>query len=738
MHALDERRRGPFAAPARSGRADAVLTGRRRPLRRTAYGASELAAAIFALACVGLFVVTPLDLRTQFALAAGTFLGAMFLGRLRSRAATLALIVLSVAVTGRYLYWRITTTAAAEWSLDTVLASILLAAELYSCAMLLLAYGQSIARLPRRPAPMPKDVAQWPTVDVFIPTYNETLETVRPTVLAAAAMDWPADRLRVHLLDDGRREAFRAFAQQAGVDYVTRPNNVHAKAGNLNHALAKTNGEFVAIFDCDHVPTRSFLQVAMGWLLRDPTLALVQTPHHFYSPDPFSRNLRTAGRVPGESDLFYGVIQPGLDTWNASFFCGSCAVLRRTALEDVGGVAVETVTEDAHTALKMHRRGWRTAYLEVPQAAGLATETLAAHVGQRIRWARGMAQIFRVDNPLFGRGLTLSQRLCYFAAMLHFFSGIPRLVFLLAPVAYLVFGRHIFNALPLAAVAYGLPHLAHSTATNARIHGRFRHSFWSEVYETCLAYYISIPTTLALIAPRSGRFNVTPKGERVEHPYFDAQVARPFLLLAAVNLAALAAGAWKLYAGTSDVDSLAINLTWAIHNLIILAAAIAAACELPQVRSSHRVRVDLPAMLRLNDGRTLRCDTRDLGRDGASVVVAAEPRLSHRERVWLSLFTFGQEHPLPAEVIDRNSRTVRVRFTALSLDQERHLVRSIFSRADAWLGWTRGQRRDRPLLTLASIARHGLLGVGRALRLTLFPPRTTRIQKLRPAIRSAQ
>jgi cellulose synthase (UDP-forming) len=321
--------------------------------------------------------------------------------------------------------------------------------------------------------------------------------------------------------------------------------------------------------------------------------------------------------------------------------------------------------------------------------------------------------------------------------MLHFFSGIPRLVFLLAPVAYLVFGRHIFNALPLAAVAYGLPHLAHSTATNARIHGKFRHSFWSEVYETCLAYYISIPTTLALIAPRSGRFNVTPKGERVEQPYFDARVARPFLLLAAVNIAALAAGAWKLYAGTSDVDSLAINLAWAVHNVIILAAAIAAACELPQVRSSHRVRVDLPAMLRLNDGRTLRGETRDLGHDGASVVIAAEARLSQRERVWLSLFTFGQEHPLPAEVVERNSRTVRIRFTALSLDQERHLVRSMFSRADAWLGWTRGHRRDRPLLTLASIARHGFLGVGRAVRLTLFPPRGTPLQRLRPAFRSA-
>ena len=681
-------------------------------------------AAIFAGLCITLFVVTPLDLRTQFALAGSLVVAALILGRSQGRLATLSLVLLSVATTGRYLWWRLGTTLSSDWSFDAVLSGILLAAELYACAMLLLAYAQSIAGLRRKPVPMPHDLASWPSVDVFIPTYNEPLDIVRATVLAAASLDWPRDRLRVWVLDDGRRPGFREFAAEAGVGYVTRPDNAHAKAGNLNHALGKTNGEFVAIFDCDHVPVRSFLQTTMGWLLRDPRLALVQTPHHFYSLEPFGRNLGTAPRVPGESELFYGVIQPGIDTWNASFFCGSCAVLRRSALDDVGGIAVETVTEDAHTALKMHRRGWRTAYLDVPQAAGLSTETLAAHVGQRIRWARGMAQIFRVDNPMFGRGLKLSQRLSYFAAMLHFFSGVPRLVFLLAPVGYLVFGWHIFNALPLAAVAYGLPHLIHSTACNARIHGRFRHSFWSEVYETCLAWYTAIPTTLALIAPRTGKFNVTAKGGRVDVPYFDGRIALPYILLAAVNLTAIAAGAWKLRMGDGELDSLAINAAWALHNLIVLAAAIGAACERPQVRAAQRVPARLPAMLRFADGTTAAAETRDLGRDGASVTLRAPVPMSQREQVWLSLFCFDAEQPLPAEVLDAGGRSVRVRFTSLSLEQEAHLVRAIFSRADAWLGWADGHRRDRPLLTLLSIARHGAAGVGRALALSMRrPPR---------------
>ena len=682
------------------------------------------------LACIGVFVTTPLDLRTQAALAVGTFVAALLIGRKRGRTARLALIVTSIAVTGRYLYWRITTTIGGEWSVDAVLGAILLCAELYSCAMLVLAYAQSAAPLRRKPVPLPEDVSAWPSVDVFIPTYNEPIEVVRATVLAARALDWPADRLAVHLLDDGRRPAFRAFAEEAGVGYVTRPDNLHAKAGNLNHALAVTHAEFVAIFDCDHVPVRSFLQVAMGWLLRDRRLAVVQTPHRFYSPDPYSRNLMTWPSVPSESELFYGVIQPGLDTWNASFFCGSCAVLRRAALEDVGGIAVDTVTEDAHTALRMHRRGWRTAYLAIPQAAGLETETLAAHVGQRIRWARGMAQVFRRDNPLLGRGLSLSQRLCYLAAMLHFFSGIPRLIFLIAPVAYLVFERHVFNALPLAAVAYGLPHLFHSTACNARIHGRFRHSFWSEVYETCLAVYTAVPTTIALFAPNAGRFNVTAKGGRIDAAHFDGRIARPSIALAAVNLAALSAGVYRLATGHGEIDSLVINVAWATHNLVILCAAIAVACERPQVREGHRVPVELPAMLQLADGRAVRCKTTDIGRGGAGVVAPACLDLSRRERVWLSVFGTGDERALPAEVLESDGRSVRVRFAPLSMEEESALVRAIFSRADAWLSWEHSHPQDRPLRTLGSIAWIGLRGVGRAVALSVGrAPRRRRLSR---------
>ena len=370
---------------------------------------------------------------------------------------------------------------------------------------------------------------------------------VKPTIYAALAIDYPADKISIHVLDDGRRPEFKAFCEEVGVNWTIRTHNRHAKAGNINEALKITKGEYLAIFDCDHIPTRSFLQIGLGWFLRDKQLSMLQTPHHFFSPDPFERNLGTFRKVPNEGELFYGLVQDGNDLWNATFFCGSCALLRRTMVEEIGGIAVETVTEDAHTALKLHRLGYTTAYLAIPQAAGLATESLSGHIGQRIRWARGMTQIFRIDNPLTGKGLKIGQRLCYLNAMMHFFYGIPRLVFLTAPLSYLFFGAHVIEAAAGTIAIYALPHMMHASITNSRMQRSFRHSFWAEVYESVLASYITAPTLLALINPKLGKFNVTAKGGQIAKDYFDCAISRPYLFLLVLNLLGFIAGIVHIY-----------------------------------------------------------------------------------------------------------------------------------------------------------------------------------------------
>ena len=386
---------------------------------------------VFLLAAAVAFyflAVLPLTWPQQAVLGLLSLLMALALARSSdSYLITLTLMMMSMFCTFRYGYWRIMTTVrffqdpGNHWgALDAFFIMSLILAECYAFGILFLGYFQTIWPLRRAPVALPEAPEEWPHIDVLIPTYNEPLDVVRYTALGALNIDWPADKLHVYILDDGRRKEFEQFAFEAGLGYKIRSDNKHAKAGNINTALKSMTSPYVAIFDCDHVPTRSFLQMTMGWFLRDPKLAMLQTPHHFYSPDPFERNLGQFRVIPNEGELFYGIVQDGNDFWNATFFCGSCAVLRRTALDEIGGIAVETVTEDAHTSLRMQMNGWGTAYINIPQAAGLATERLSAHVGQRIRWARGMIQILRTDNPLFAPGLKFAQRLCYFLAMCHY------------------------------------------------------------------------------------------------------------------------------------------------------------------------------------------------------------------------------------------------------------------------------------------------------------------------------
>ena len=674
---------------------------------------ARVAAVVFSALLMGLVISVPLDLQGQVLFSLGSFGAALLLSKTPGRLSTLAMIVLSISASSRYIYWRFTDTIGFTHWVDAAFGYGLVLAELYAFAVLLIGYLQTAWPLQRRPVPMPADVSTWPSVDVFIPSYNEPLEVVRQTVFSAMSLDWPQDRLHVYVLDDGRRPDFREFCEELGVGYIIRDNNHHAKAGNINAALKVTSSEYIAIFDCDHIPTRSFLQVCMGWFFKDTNLVMLQTPHVFFSPDPFERNLDTFHRMPNEGELFYGIVQDGNDLWNASFFCGSCAIIRRKELLEVGGIAVETVTEDAHTALKLARLGYNTAYLEVPQAAGLATESLSGHVGQRIRWARGMAQIARTDNPLFGKGLKFGQRLCYLNAMLHFFYGLPRLVFLTAPLAYLFFDAHVFQATALMITAYALPHLAHASVTNSRIQGRFRHSFWNEVYESVLAWYIMRPVIVAFINPKLGKFNVTAKGGVIEKAYFDWTIARPYVVLLLVNLVGIAVGIWKLFSADGDeTTTLVINMVWTVYNIILLGASVAVASETRQIRGTPRVAAALPAVIRFENGRTLVCKTEDFSQHGLGLTVPPESDIPMGSKLSVSLFRSDEEGVFPAVVTFNGKGRLGVKFDNLTLPQQAELASLTFARADAWIAtWGTGQR-DKPLRSLGSVITIGLRGMG--------------------------
>lgn len=615
--------------------------------RRLILGIIVTFSLILALICV----TQPFNPLAQFIFLMLLWGVALIVRRMPGRFSALMLIVLSLTVSCRYIWWRYTSTLNWDDPVSLVCGLILLFAETYAWIVLVLGYFQVVWPLNRQPVPLPKDMSLWPSVDIFVPTYNEDLNVVKNTIYASLGIDWPKDKLNIWILDDGGREEFRQFAQNVGVKYIARTTHEHAKAGNINNALKYAKGEFVSIFDCDHVPTRSFLQMTMGWFLKEKQLAMMQTPHHFFSPDPFERNLGRFRKTPNEGTLFYGLVQDGNDMWDATFFCGSCAVIRRKPLDEIGGIAVETVTEDAHTSLRLHRRGYTSAYMRIPQAAGLATESLSAHIGQRIRWARGMVQIFRLDNPLTGKGLKFAQRLCYVNAMFHFLSGIPRLIFLTAPLAFLLLHAYINYAPALMIALFVLPHMIHASLTNSKIQGKYRHSFWSEIYETVLAWYIAPPTLVALINPHKGKFNVTAKGGLVEEEYVDWVISRPYIFLVLLNLVGVAVGIWRYFYGPpTEMLTVVVSMVWVFYNLIVLGGAVAVSVESKQVRRSHRVEMTMPAAIAREDGHLFSCTVQDFSDGGLGIKINGQAQILEGQKVNLLLKRGQQEYVFPTQV----------------------------------------------------------------------------------------
>ena len=688
---------------SRPGRLTAWLL---KPTRQRGLGIVLFILGLFTLWSVAM---TKLTQEQQVVFAILCFAVFMVANRFPGRGVSLFLIALSVTISFRYIVWRITSTLNYGSLPEALLGTGLVLAEAYAVMVLALGYFQTAWPLERKPVPLYGSPLNWPTVDVYVPTYNEDLDIVRQTVLAAMSMDYPRGKLNVYILDDGTRASFRDFAEEAGCGYISRSDHSHAKAGNLNHALSVTDGEFIAIFDCDHIPTRAFLQMSLGWLRRDSKMALMQTPHHFYTLDPFEKNLATGEKVPNEGNMFYGLLQPGNDFWNAAFFCGSCAIIRRTAVESIGGFAVQTVTEDAHTALRLQRHGWNTGYLNLPLAAGLATERLSAHIGQRARWARGMIQILRLDNPLFGPGLTIPQRLCYFTAMSHFLFPLPRLVFLTSPLCYLLLKQNIIAASPVDILAYAGPHVVHAVATNSRLQRIWRHSFWSEVYETVLALTLVRPTTTALIDPSKGKFNVTAKGTIIEKDYWDFTSLRPNLIMAALLGIGLLRGiVGMIMTPHSELafQAYMLNSIWVTLSLITVLGAVAVGKEKMQPRRRPRLLAEVPVTLILPNGSEIKGISRDLSRGGVSLYLNTPVPIAARSRLRVILPIGGSSTSITSRLLwsrqDGDRILTAVGFQPVNITEETAIIRAVFGRADAWLDWNQ-YPVDKPMSSLKDL-----------------------------------
>jgi cellulose synthase (UDP-forming) len=378
-----------------------------------------------------------------------------------------------------------------------LLYGLLIAAELFNAVQALGFWWTCTRDRHRR---RPAWDAPPPDVDVFIPVYDEPVAVVEPTVRAATEMT--GAHVHVHLLDDGASDEMAAMAARHGAGYLRREESSGAKAGNINHALRRTDAPFVLVLDCDHIPEPHFLRATLGWF-GDERMAFVQTPQYYANWD--------RGEVPGaawaQQALFFGPIARGKDGHEAMFCCGTNVVFRRAALEDVGGFPAESVTEDFELSIHLHEHGWRSRYVPEVLAQGLGPEDMASYVGQQQRWSRGCLSAL---PTVLRSSLPARLKAQYALSAGYFLTGWTVLIYMMFPVVRLLTG-----AQPLAAttadqfLGHFAPYFGLSLLAVTALGGG-AYTFKAFALQAA-SFWIHVQSTVLTVLGRRGGFVVTPK-----------------------------------------------------------------------------------------------------------------------------------------------------------------------------------------------------------------------------------
>jgi cellulose synthase (UDP-forming) len=501
----------------------------------------------------------------------------------------------------------------------------------------------------RTPVPPPPGMK----VDVFITSYDEPLEVIRRTAIGARAIRYPH---RTWLLDDGRRDEVKALAEGLGVGYLRRSDNEHAKAGNLNHALRHTDGDFILQLDADHVPLPHILDRLLGFFAEDERMGFVQSPQDFYNTDGFTYAVNeTRQRIWEEQRLFFGVIQPGKDRINGTFFCGSCAVIRRAALDEIGGFSTHSITEDIETSMKLHAAGWRSGFYGESLAYGLAAGSAAAFHTQHLRWGQGAMQVLKKMNPLTLPGLTVHQRISYFGSLTAYVGGPQKLVYFAAPILFFLTGTLPIRAMNADFLAHFIPFLALSLAMGEAL-GRGRSRMLVAERYHMVKFWTYTRAVMGLFRNKPLRFKVTPKGPgHVPFATYAPHVTLMALSVLAVVWATLASRqGWMEYDGEGwGGTAFRTNGLWLAVNFALAWQVVRMSRVVRQTRADHRFRDRFPVTVRVRgQGGKLRPAlgvAEDLNPGGMAFRVGAE--LPEGVEVKLTL-------PL-------STRTVEVRGTVL-------------------------------------------------------------------------
>ena len=540
------------------------------------------------------------------------------------------LIVLMLAVVlARYMNWRLWETV---WPADVETFTGLFVWFVFFAEMLSwIDAGILFAFLLRRTNRSP--MADWhedrlrdtapgdlPEVDVFIATYDESFEVLEKTIAGAMALDWPAERLNIWVLDDGNRDWLADIAARKRIGYLARRDNEDAKAGNINAAVLMTKAPFILVLDADFIPQKKFLYRAMGFF-EDPTIGIVQIPHNFFNSDPVQSSLNMNKVMPDDQRFFFEVIMPGRDGHDCAFCCGSNGIIRRSALEEIGNALPSgSITEDMLLTLALKRRGYITRYLNEPLAFGLAPEGINAFFVQRARWARGGIQIlFLRDGPLGPGGLRWFERV--FFLPLHWITQtFVQTLVMATPAIFLLSGiPPLLNTTAGAVFSFQIPAIIATIAALRFFAPDQYHPLSSLALSVLMAFRLLPVVVSTLLKPHGHAFKVTPKG-RAGKAVQDSATIMVCLGLSALTGAGLLLNAFPNFQHVSFSSLVPIVTFWSVLNMIVLLLVAKIANSPPVARQEERIQLEERAELTF-EGK--RCDGRlvDMSLSGALIEI---------------------------------------------------------------------------------------------------------------------
>lgn len=609
----------------------------------------------------------------------------------------LLVVGMLLALVLRYVLWRSLTTLNFASPINGMTSLLLFGMELlmlvgYSVQLFLMVRERDRRREADQYAVAVNAGAFLPSVDVLIPTYNEPSVILRRTVIGCQAMDYP--NKQVYLLDDGDREEIQQLAQELGCHYISRPSNRHAKAGNLNYAIARTHSDLIVVFDADFIPTKNFLSRTVGFF-QNPSIGMVQTHQCFYNPDPLACNLGIDQAVPHENETFARHYQLIRDGANSASCYGSSFVVRRDVLAEAGGFVTRSVSEDMYTGIRITALGYQIAYLDENLSAGLVPEDVPSHILQRQRWGRGSLQAFFLkENPLTIPGLTWRQRIAYLEGIFQWLNSPIRIVFLLLPIVVTFFGIVPFSGTLHEWIYYFLPLYLVQISTLSWLNHRSSAALALEIYSVATCFPIAATVLKTLFRPFAKGFQVTPKGSSPTDVVFRWKLAAPLIALSVLTLFSfLWQGYYLLNPDTTFIkpttlEYFKLGLLWNGYNLMVLGLAILSLFDIPKLSIYYPLQRCYPVKLQVGD-RWIEGTTNWISEMNTEVTLNSEKEsdsLLPGDSVVLQLPQEGLHLSARIATLQSCSHSIalQLRFEELSPEQHRGLVELLFCTPGQW------------------------------------------------------